>query len=258
MTEDILLAVNGAVATVTLNRPQALNAMTDDMYHAIEATADDLASRSDVRVVVFRGAGERAFAAGADIVSFQTMRTAEDVDSHEAAVERAFDAIEDLPQPTIAMIRGYATGGGAILAACCDLRIGSDDAKIGVPVARTLGNCLPIASLVRLTDILGPAMVKELVITARLISAQNAKDAGFLNEVVAKDDLEDHVTALAETIAGHAPLTMRATKEAILRLSRERRRVSLNDLMHLCYLSEDFSGAVSAFVEKRAPVWRGR
>lgn len=258
MTDDILLSIDGPVATITLNRPRALNAMTDAMYYAIEQAATDLATRQDVRVVVFRGAGERAFAAGADIVSFQAMQTAEDVDSHEAAVERAFDAIEDLPQPTIAMIRGYATGGGAILAACCDLRVGSDDARIGIPVARTLGNCLPIASLVRLTDILGPAKVKELVITAKLITAEEAHSAGYLNEVVPTDQVESRVADLCNSIVKHAPLTMRATKESLLRLSRERRKLSISDLMHLCYLSDDFRGAVTAFVEKRTPVWRGR
>jgi enoyl-CoA hydratase/carnithine racemase len=253
-----VLEVAGPVATVTLNRPAARNAMNREMYHALHALFEALNERDDVRVVVITGAGEKAFAAGADIAEFAALRSEADVLAYEQQVEGMLGALERLAKPTIAKIRGYATGGGCSLAAACDLRIASADAHIGIPIARTLGNCLPMGNLARLVDLVGPGHAKALLFTGRLLSADEALRAGFLTEVTAPEELDRRVDALAQQLAGHAPRTLRATKEGILRLAAARREVDGRDLLLSCYLSDDFREGVSAFLEKRTPQWTGR
>jgi enoyl-CoA hydratase len=253
-----VLEVAGPVATVTLNRPAARNAMNREMYHALHALFEALNERDDVRVVVINGAGEKAFAAGADIAEFAALRSEADVLAYEQQVEGMLGALERLAKPTIAKIRGYATGGGCSLAAACDLRIASADAHIGIPIARTLGNCLPMGNLARLVDLVGPGHAKALLFTGRLLSADEALRAGFLTEVTAPEELDRRVDALAQQLAGHAPRTLRATKEGILRLAAARREVDGRDLLLSCYLSDDFREGVSAFLEKRTPQWTGR
>ena len=257
-TPDVLYELNGPVAWVTFNRPQARNAMTWAMYDALVRVCDHVEEQPDVRVVVFTGAGDRSFVSGTDISQFQTFDNSQDALDYEARMDRVIGRLESLQRPTIAAIRGYAVGGGASIALACDLRYGTPDVKIGVPVARTLGNCLSMSNYARLVDLIGPARTKEMIFTAKLVEAEEAKAAGLLNEIVAPENLFDRVREVAAQIASHAPLTIQVTKEAVRRVLIHRRPPRADDLVLKAYLSEDFREGVRAFLEKRKPNWQGR
>ncbi len=255
---DLLCEVRDGIGFVTFNRPQARNALTFAMYERLKdicaAAADDRA----LKVMVLTGAGDKAFAAGTDINQFRAFKTPQDAIDYEARLDRILDAVERCRVPTIAAIAGACTGGGAGIASCCDLRIAAATARIGFPIARTLGNCLSMASIRRLTALIGPARVKELVLTARLIDAQEGLKLGFLNEVV--DDqpaLLRRADELARLIAGHAPLTLRATKEALRRMQAPSSHEDEEDLILMCYMSRDFREGMDAFLSKRPPQWTG-
>jgi enoyl-CoA hydratase/carnithine racemase len=161
-------------------------------------------------------------------------------------------------KPVIALIQGYAVGGGFGIAAGADLRIATPDAKFGAPIARTLGNCLSMNAYARYLDLLGPSRLKELIFTARLLSAEEALTAGFVHEIVAADAIEARVQALAQTIASHAPITLWVTKEAVRRIQESRVLPNGEDLVAATYGSDDFREGVRAFLDKRPPNWTGR
>ncbi len=257
MSELVLYEVAGGIGTITINRPEARNALTFEMYDRIAAICAAPSEDGGVKALVITGAGERAFAAGTDISLFRAFGSAEDAHAYEERIERALSAIETCPVPTIAAISGACTGGGATIAIACDVRIAAANAVFGFPVARTLGNCLSMANYARLVSMIGAGRVMDMVVTARLADAETAKAIGLISEV-----LPDHASLmaraaeLASTAAGHAPLTMRATKEALRRL-REGRRDDA-DLIAMCYTSEDFREGLEAFLAKRKPDWKGR
>ena len=257
-TEDVLFERRGAVAWLTFNRPQARNAMTFAMYDAIVRACDAVEADPSARVLVLRGAGDKAFVAGTDISQFRSFTDSQHALDYEKRLDGVIGRLEAVARPTIAMVRGYAVGGGASIALACDLRLCSPDARFGIPIARTLGNCLSMNSYARLIDLIGPARAKELIFTARMIGADEAHAAGLVDEIVAPEALEERVTAVAEQIAGHAPLTIQVTKEAIRRVLLSRRAAHADDLILKAYLSEDFREGVAAFLEKRPPVWQGR
>ncbi len=255
---DLLYEVRDGIAFVTFNRPQARNALTFAMYERLAEICAALNDDRSIRAMVLAGAGGKAFAAGTDIAQFQAFRTAGDALAYEQRIDRVLGALEQCRVPTIAAIAGACTGGGAGIAGCCDLRIAAGNAKFGLPIARTLGNCLSMSSHARLAALIGPARLKEIIFTARLIEAPEALAIGLVSEVVETPDaLMVRAAALAQTVASHAPLTMRATKQALLRLRASIPPEEGEDLILECYLSRDFREGMDAFLNKRKPTFRG-
>jgi enoyl-CoA hydratase/carnithine racemase len=254
MTDELLYDVRDGIGHITLNRPQARNALTFAMYERLAAICAD---PGPVGALVITGAGDKAFAAGTDIGQFRAFSGAEDAIAYEAKLDRVLGTLERCAVPTIAAIAGACTGGGAGIAAACDLRIAAANARFGFPIARTLGNCLSMANVARLAALIGPGRVAEVIFTARLLDAEEARAAGLVSELLPDPAaLAERAQALAVLVASHAPLTLRATKEALRRL-----RDSLppdEDLIRLCYTSADFREGMEAFLGKRAPVWQGR
>jgi enoyl-CoA hydratase/carnithine racemase len=179
---------------------------------------------------------------------------------YEARLDAVIDRLERVRAATIAQVQGVAAGGGCVIALACDLRVCTPDARFGVPIARTLGNCLSAANYSRLLDLVGPARLKDLLFTGRLMDGPEAFSAGLVNRLVDASTIDSTVRELAATIAANAPLTIRATKEALRRMQADRRLepAAVEDLITMCYLSEDFRDAVKAFLDKETPVFRGR
>jgi enoyl-CoA hydratase len=248
----------GPVATLTLSHPAALNAMTWGMYDALFAHCEALEADLSVRVVIVQGAGSRAFVAGTDISQFASFSGPEDGVAYEERLDRIVGRLEQLAKPTIAKLRGYAVGGGAALALACDLRIATPALKFGVPIARTLGNCLSAENLARIVDLVGPSRTKQLIYTAELLDAPTCLSLGIVNEVVEDAALDARVEALAQQIAAHAPLTLLATKQTVGQIMAARRSAPDLESIRRCYGSHDFHEGVAAFLEKRPPRWTGR
>lgn len=260
MSDDVRLELrDGGELWLTFDRPKARNAMTYAMYEAIEAAAKRANEDAAVRALVLTGSGA-AFVAGTDISQFADFRTAEQAYRYEEFMERILGALEAVRKPTIAAIGGAATGGGLAIAAACDLRIATESATFGMPIARTLGNCLSLANLVRVASLVGLARTKELIFTARILAAEEALRAGLVHEVTSDEaSLRGRVSELVRAMSTHAPLTLWATKEGLRRI-RERMLPgdAAHDLIALCYTSEDFREGVKAFIERRRPQWSGR
>jgi enoyl-CoA hydratase/carnithine racemase len=258
VSEDLLYEIKDGVGRITFNRPHARNAFTFRMYERLEEICQQAQDDSSIRVLVLTGAGDKAFAAGTDISEFKGFSIATDALNYEARIDRVLSSLECSRVPTIAAIAGACTGGAATIAACCDLRIGAANARFGIPIARTLGNCLSMSNYVRLAALLGPARVKDIIFTARLIGAEEARAIGLLSEV-----LPDHATLqsradeLARTVALQAPLTLRVTKEALRRIKEKMSPEEDRDLILMCYMSGDFREGMDAFLNKRTPNWKG-
>src|SRR5215469_12711926 len=257
-SNDILYDLKNGIGKVTFNRPQARNAFTFAMYERLAEICQEANKDRSIKVLVFQGAGDKAFASGTDINQFRVFTTPQHALDYEERIDRVLTQLEQCRVPTIAAINGACTGGGGGIAACCDLRIGTKTTRIGFPIARTLGNCLSMSSISRLTALVGPARVKDLIFTARLVGAEEAASLGLLNEV-AEDlpALQKRAAELAALIANHAPLTLNATKQALVRLTRRLSREEGEDLILMCYMSRDFREGLDAFLNKRAPKWTG-
>jgi enoyl-CoA hydratase/carnithine racemase len=251
---------DGPVATLTFNRPEARNAMTWEMYDDLVAACERVDSDDAIRVLVCRGAGGKAFVAGTDIAQFQNFKNRDDGVKYEERLDRVLDRLERVTKPTIAQVEGVAAGGGCAIALTCDLRVATPEASFGIPIARTLGNCLSGTSYSRLLDIMGPGAVKDMLFTGRLIGGAEAHSLGIVNRLVPGGEIEATVRALAAGIAANAPLTLRATKEMIRRVLAKRRLAAGDDadMVEMCYTSADFREGVTAFLAKRKPVWTGR
>ncbi len=257
-TDEILTASDGPVLTLTFNRPAARNALTWGMYERLTEVCDEVDADDAIRVLVLRGAGGQAFVAGTDIGQFPAFEGAADGLAYERDGDRRIGRLEAVRKPVIAQIQGFAVGAGLRIAAACDLRIATPDARFGAPIARTLGNCLSADAYARLVELVGPSRVTALLLTARLLGAQDALAAGLLHEIVAPEAIDARVQALAAEVAGHAPITLRVTKEAIRRLRAVRPPPDIDDLIAETYGSADFREGVRAFLDKRTPQWRGR
>lgn len=261
MTEqnnDILFDVRDGIGRVTFNRPQARNAFTFQMYERLAEIAEQANKDMSIKVLIFTGAGDKAFASGTDINQFRAFKTPQDAIDYEARNDRVLGVLEACRVPTIAAITGACTGGGAGIAACCDLRIGTKTTKFGFPIARTLGNCLSMANYSRLAALIGPARVKDVIFRARLVEADEALSLGLLSEIVEDvETLQKRADELAALLSSHAPLTMRATKEAMRRLQPRLSSEDGHDLILMCYMSKDFREGLDAFLTKRPPQWSG-
>jgi enoyl-CoA hydratase/carnithine racemase len=253
---QILFEQRAGVGLLTLNRPEARNAITFEMYDEMARLCESIEPGGELRALVITGAGEKAFAAGTDISRFRDFTGGSDALAYERRIDSVLQKLEKVPVPTIAALRGACTGGGAAIAIACDLRVADEKLRFGFPIARTLGNCLSGSSLARVVGALGAARTKEMLFTARLMAADEALACGLLESVVS--DPLARALSLAEQMSGHAPLTLRAIKEGMRRLSSAGGSIEDEDLILSCYESEDFREGMNAFFEKRAPRWQGR
>jgi enoyl-CoA hydratase/carnithine racemase len=251
--------VEGPVGVVTFNRPKAHNALTFEMYDRLGEICATAAGDGSVRALIITGAGGRAFAAGTDISLFRDFRTAEQGLAYEARMEAMFDKLERCPVPTIAAIPGICTGGAAVIAAACDLRIATRDLKFGFPIARTLANCLSATNIARVAALVGVSRAVDMLMTTRLMGAEEALAVGLVNELFdTPAALMQRAHALADQIAAQAPLTMRAAKEVVRRMRERAAAIDDKDLIALCYGSADFQEGLDAFLTKRTPRFTGR
>ncbi|TYO68539.1 enoyl-CoA hydratase [Bradyrhizobium hipponense] len=257
--EDLLYSVQDGIARITFNRPQARNALTFAMYERMAEICQEINADRSIKALILIGAGDKAFASGTDISQFRAFKTAQDALDYEARIDRVLGTLEQCRVPVIAAIAGACTGGGAGIAACCDLRIGTETTRIGFPIARTLGNCLSMSNISRVVSLVGPARTKDLIFKARLVEAPEALALGLLNEVVPDvETLQRRADETARLVASHAPLTLEATKEAVRRIRRTLSREEGEDLILKAYMSEDFREGMDAFLNKRTPNWQGK
>jgi enoyl-CoA hydratase/carnithine racemase len=252
----VQLSVKDGIASILIDRPQARNAMTWDMYQELGRICDDLASRADVRVATFRGAGGEAFVAGTDIEQFKAFEGGADGIAYELVIDERIGQIERLPMPTVAIVDGWAIGGGLAISAACDFRIAAPTASFGVPIARTLGNCLSMANTARVVAAFGVARAKRMLLLADLLSAQEALDCGFVTEIAEPEALDAAADKLCARLERLAPVTQRVSKEAIRRVVAETVPQG-DDLVSTCYGSTDFKIGVTAFLDKQKPAWTG-
>jgi enoyl-CoA hydratase len=254
---EVRLTRADAVATLTFSRPAARNAMTWKMYEELQAACRALREDRTCRVVVLRGEGGEAFVAGTDIAQFAGFASGDDGLAYEERMEGVLADLESLPQPTVAVVEGSAAGSGLLMASICDLRIATPSARFGMPVARTLGNCLSMRNYARLVSVLGASRVANVVMTAGFIDAAGALAAGFVMAVHEPEELDAAVDELCARLTGHAPLTMWASKEALRRL-RFAALPDGDDLVHEVFGSADFREGVRAFVARRPAGWEWR
>ncbi len=250
------LGIQGGVASVTFDRPQARNAMTWAMYERLGQICEQLQDDAAVRVVTFRGAGGEAFVAGTDIEQFKSFQSGEDGVAYEEQIDQCIQRLESLRMPTVAVIEGWAIGGGLAIATACDFRMATPASRFGVPIARTLGNCLSVANLARLSAVFGMPRVKRMLMLAEVLSAEEVLDCGFLLQISEAGEIDAALAQLCERLGALAPLTQSVTKEGLRRLVSQGLPPD-EDLIRNCYGSNDFLEGVDAFAGKRRPVWKG-
>lgn len=261
LTDKLIARKEGAIGWVIFNNPERHNATSYEMWQSLPIVLDAYTRDPEVRVIVFRGTGEKAFSAGADISQFREKRSsAEAVAAYNAAADAASRALRECAKPTIAMIRGYCIGGGTAIAVGCDMRIATDDARFGVPAAK-LGLGYRFEGIKRLASIVGPAFTAEIFFTARQFTAQEALRMGLINRMLPAAELEKYTMDYANTIAVNAPLTIAAVKRSLVQLNKdpaERDLATCQRMVEACFASEDYKEGQAAFMEKRKPQFKGR
>jgi enoyl-CoA hydratase/carnithine racemase len=261
--EEVLVSREGSIVTLTFNRPEARNAMTWGMYQRLYEVCEEVDGDDSIRVLVLKGAAGKdgivkAFVAGTDISQFTKFKDGEDGIKYEKDGDKRSGRISKVKKPVIAQIEGVCVGGGFGIAAGADIRIGTPESRFGLPIARTLGNCLSMGNYAAFIDLIGPSRLKEMVFQARLMGADEALTAGFLHQIVPATEIEKTVKDIAQKVAAHAPLTLWATKEAVRRIQASRQLPDGDDIVRKVYGSADFKEGVAAFVEKRSPRWSGK
>ncbi|MDA7579262.1 enoyl-CoA hydratase [Alphaproteobacteria bacterium] len=259
-TEKMLSRVKDGVGYITFNNPEKHNAVSIEMWDALEQILDGFRSSKDIRVIVLNGAGGKAFVSGADISKFDKERSSKEaVLSYNKRTQKVYENLETFPKPTIAMIDGYCIGGGLNLAVCCDIRICSEKSKFAMPAAKlSLG--YPFSSIKRLFDVMGPGMAKHFMFTAEKISASEALACGLVQKLVSEDSIDSYVKDYALNIANNAPLTIKAMKQIGIEISKnsdERDLLLCEKLASACFDSEDYKEGRKAFMEKRKPNFQG-
>lgn len=260
LTDKLIARKEGAIGWVIFNNPERHNATSYEMWQSFPIVLDAYTRDPEVRVIVFKGTGEKAFSAGADISQFKEKRSsAEAVKAYNEAADAASRALRECAKPTIAMIRGYCIGGGTAVAVGCDIRIAAEDARFGVPAAR-LGLGYRFDGIKRLASIVGPAFTAEIFFTARQFSAQEALQMGLVNRVLPAGDLETYTLDYANSMAVNAPLTIAAVKRSLIELGKDdtQRDLALcQRMVDACFASADYKEGQTAFMEKRKPQFRG-
>lgn len=252
----VIVTRDGPVLRVVLSNPGRRNALTWAMYERLDALPGEVTD--DVRLVVVRGDGGEAFAAGTDIGQFVEFTSASDGVAYERRVAATLGGLRAIPVPVLGVVEGPAVGAGLAIAAVCDVLVATPGARFGAPIARTLGNCLPADVVRRLQLRLGAARTTAMLLTSRLLDADDAAAAGFVSAVVPREDLDAHVADVERRILAGAPLTLAALKETELRLEAAMGAVDTEDLLARCYGSADFREGVAAFLAHRPPRWQGR
>jgi enoyl-CoA hydratase/carnithine racemase len=261
ITEKLVAKKEGGIGWIVFNNPARHNAVSLDMWQALTTVLNAYAEDPEVRVVILKGAGEKAFVAGADISQFKEKRSSPDaVKFYNATADESGEALRNCPKPTVAMVRGYCIGGGTGIAVSCDIRIASDDARFGVPAAK-LGLGYRYAGIKRLVDVVGPSFAAEIFYTGRQFTAEEALQMGLINRLVPVAELEQHTADFANTLVNNAPLTIASVKRALLECGKDaanRDLESCQKMVDACYASEDYKEGQTAFMEKRKPVFKGR
>jgi enoyl-CoA hydratase len=255
---DIIIERKNGIAEVKFNRPEVRNALTFEMYEVVYNLCVEANETEEIRAIIFAGADSSAFASGTDIGLLQGIKDGKGGTEYEERIERVVGMVERCRVPTIAAIAGACTGGGAALATACDLRIGAKNMRFGYPMAKTLGNCLSLPNSARLILLIGPSRFKELLLTSRLMGAEEAYATGLISEVAEPLDVLARAHELALRIAQNAPLTIWAAKEAVRRLHEQLQSANFTDVIEKCYQSDDFRLGVEGFIKKQTPKWTGR
>ena len=254
---EVRLELRNDVAYIIFDHVAARNAMTVGMYQSLKSICEDLAKNPKAKVAILRGAGGKSFVSGSDIAQFSGFTSGEDGISYEEGIDQYLAPLATLPIPTIAVIDGMAVGGGLAIASCCDFRISTPDARFGVPIAKTLGNCLSAGNVAWLVAHLGVNIVKRMLLLAELVTAPELLKQGYLLATYPAENLELEANQLAERLMKLAPITQKTTKLTLARLIKSN-LPDCSDLIRECYGSEDFKNGVSAFLDGKPPVWTGK